>query len=44
MVGFCVSEGWKGNCFDEQIVKFLKFQLLGEADGSSQMTIYSGQD
>ena len=43
-VGFYISKGWKSNCFDDQIVKFLKSQMLGMADGWGQMTIYLGHD
>ena len=33
MVGCYISKGWQSNWFDQQIVKFLKSQILGVADG-----------
>ena len=44
MVGCYISKGWQSNWFDQQIVKFLKSQILGVADGWGQMTIYLGHD
>ena len=40
MVGFYISIGWENNCFDSQIAKFQKSQILGAADGWCQITIY----
>ena len=42
MVGFYISIGWPNNCFDRQIVKFQKSQVLRVADGWDQTTIYLG--
>ena len=44
MAGFYISKGWESNSFDEQIVKFQKFQIFGVADRCSQMTIYLVHD
>ena len=42
MVGFYISIGWPNNCFDGQIVKLQKSQVLGVADSWDQTTIYLG--